>query len=111
MDNNLINVNLELLNKDRSKMSRKEKIRHAQELEFEALAIRNNWEGEEKELNRAKFFEEKDRERKLLDNSVDILSGKEEKLTSFEKKQAENYMKENPDVAEMYHGMMDKLNV
>ena len=110
MDNNLINVNLELLNKDRSKMTRKEKIRYAQELEFEALAVRNHWEGEEKELNKERFFEEKDRDRKLLNDSVDVLEGKDGDLSPFEKKQAEKYIRDNPDLVEMFDGMMSKIN-
>ena len=111
MDNSFININFELLNKDRSKMSRKEKIRYAQELEFEALAVRNHWEGEEKEANNKEFFEEKDRERILLDNSIDVITGKGNKLTPFEKKQVEKFLKENSDVAEMFYGMMSKINI
>ena len=110
MDSNIIKVNTELLNKDISKMTRQEKIRYAQELEFEALAVRNHWEGEEKELNKAKFFEEKARERKLLDNSVDVMVGNDNKLSAFEKKQAENYIKENPEIEHIFNGVLDMIS-
>jgi len=104
------NANTALLFKDTKNMTREEKIRHAQELEFEALAIRNKWEGDEKELNKRKFFEEKERNKKLLASSVKVLTGQEEKLTAFEKKQAEKYMKENPEIENIFNGIVDMIS-
>ncbi len=108
MENNLINA--ELLMKDRSKMTRQEKMQYLRDLEFERLALRNHWSDEEKKLHRNEFEAEKDREKKLLHNSVDVLIGSDDKLTVFEKKQAENYIKENPDIARIANGVIDMIS-
>ncbi len=108
MNNNLINA--ELLTKDRSKMTRQEKMQHIRDLEFERLALRNHWTEEEKKIHRDEFEAEKDREKKLLHNSIDVLTGNDENLSSFEKKQAENFIKENPDVQHITEGVIDLIS-
>ena len=106
---NLVNINLELLNKDRSQMTHQEKMQYLRDLEYERLALRNHWSDKEKADNRAKFEEEQDRERKLLNNLVDILLGNEKNLTDFEKKQAEQYLEENPDIGVIFDGVIKMI--
>ncbi len=100
--NNLININLELLNKDTSKMSRKEKLAYIRDLEFERLALRNHWSEDERKEKRLQFDEEKDRERKIFDDSIDMLIGRDKNLTAFEKKQAEKFLNDNPDIVAFF---------
>ncbi len=107
MYNNLINI--ELLTKDTSKMSRQEKMQHLRDMEFKRLAFRNHWTEEEKKLHRAEFDSEKDRRRKLIDNSVDLILGDGDKLTAFEKKQAENFIKENPEMESITGGVINMI--
>ena len=64
----------------------------------------------EKEVNKKKFFEEKNRNKKLLASSVKVLTGQEEKLTAFEKKQAEKYMKENPEIEDIFNGIVNMIS-
>ena len=109
MDNNLINVNLELLNKDTSKMTRQEKLQYLKDLEFERLAFKNHWSDEERIEKRIEFDKEEARKDKLHSDSVKILLGNDDKLTSLEKKQAEKYIEENPEIPAIFSGVVNMV--
>lgn len=102
-------INAEFLLKDTSNMSRQEKMQHLKDLEFERLSFLNHWTEEEKKQNKAEFEAEKDRESKLIHNSINVILGNEDGLTVFEKKQAEKFIKENPDIQDLTVGFVNMI--
>lgn len=102
-------INAEFLMKDTSGMSRREKMQHLRDLEFEKLSFINHWTEEEKKLNRVEFEAEKDRESKLYHNSINVLFGNDSGMTAFEKKQAEKFIERKPEIKDIATGFINMV--
>ncbi|MCR4903424.1 MAG: hypothetical protein K6A23_11250 [Butyrivibrio sp.] len=52
----------------------------------------------------------KAREKRLVGNSIDAILGNTDNLTDLEKKQAENYIRENPEIQNITEGVVNMIS-
>ncbi|MCR5746452.1 MAG: hypothetical protein K6G03_01980 [Lachnospiraceae bacterium] len=103
-------VDTSILEKDISKMSYQEKMQYLRDMEFEHEALRNHWTGEEKVNKRAEFDRQKQEDRNMIKNELDIILNNGENLSEFEERQTETYMEEHPEEVDLMIGMVRMIN-
>ena len=99
----------EILMRDYKSMTREERRKYADDLFF---SIKCDLEGiaeEDRADAREEFDIENERERRLNRLAVDVLIGNGDKLTPFERKQAEKYIKENPETEVIFEGLVNMI--